>query len=252
MIETKKYSTIMSQILKEGTCQGYKIAKSKVPMGHVLRTYDPRRGRLYEDVFDSDFRIVTLKCKDDIWMSDTPLEQESYKPAVEKARGNVLICGLGIGLLPTFIKDKPEVKHIDIVEISKCVIKLVWEQIRTPKMEIIHGDAWKYLAKSPKKYDFIHVDIWGSITAPILEVRKAREAALNCLKPNGDVHCWLQELYDRIISKLPKTANFPTSTAGLHEPCLICGKTIRNDYAGLCMDCADGIGLSELFMETQT
>ena len=252
MIETKKYSTIMPQILKEGSCQGYKIVKSKVQKGSFLRTYDPQQGRLTKDVFDSDFPTVRLTCKEDIWMSDTPLEQESYKPAVEKARGDVLICGLGIGLLPTLIKDKPEVKHIDIVEISKCVIKLVWEQIRTPKMEIIHADAWKYLAESPKKYDFIHIDVWGSITAPILEVKKAREAALKCLKPNGQVHCWLQELYDRIISKLPKKAGFPTARAGFHDPCLICGKTLRNDYAGLCMDCADGIGLSEIFMETQT
>lgn len=30
-------------------------------------------------------------------------------------------------------------------------------------------------------------------------------------------------------------------------PCKKCGKTIRNDYWGLCMDCADELEISELF-----
>lgn len=31
--------------------------------------------------------------------------------------------------------------------------------------------------------------------------------------------------------------------------CLRCGKTLRNDYNGLCMDCVDVLGLSEFMPE---
>lgn len=31
------------------------------------------------------------------------------------------------------------------------------------------------------------------------------------------------------------------------DPCKRCGKTIRHDYDGLCMDCADELGVSEIF-----
>jgi hypothetical protein len=30
-------------------------------------------------------------------------------------------------------------------------------------------------------------------------------------------------------------------------PCKKCGKTIRHDYSGVCMDCADDLEISELF-----
>lgn len=34
-------------------------------------------------------------------------------------------------------------------------------------------------------------------------------------------------------------------------PCLRCGKTLRWDYDGLCMDCADELGISEMFKTTK-
>jgi hypothetical protein len=30
-----------------------------------------------------------------------------------------------------------------------------------------------------------------------------------------------------------------------NSPCLRCGKTLRADYNGICMDCADELGISE-------
>lgn len=34
------------------------------------------------------------------------------------------------------------------------------------------------------------------------------------------------------------------------EPCRRCGKTPRMNYKGLCMDCADELGISELFPQS--
>jgi hypothetical protein len=259
MIKTENYSTIMSKILAERSVGNFQLGKKVIKKGTELQMYDRRQGRLYYDALDADFPTVILYEKSDfggkgmqswdIWMSDAPLEQESTLPAVSLAKGNVLICGLGIGLLPTLIKNKKSVKHIDIVELHTEVIDLVFDQIKTPKMTVIQADAWKYLAETEQKYDFIHVDIWGSITAPIKEIEKAITLSKRCLKPNGQIRCWLQELYERIVDKLPKKPMHITGIAGIYPPCLICGKTFRNDYAGLCMDCADAMGVSELFME---
>ncbi len=233
----------MSQILTEAKDGDFSIVKKVARKGKRLQTYDSQKGRLFYDVLDCDLPVVVLLEGGNVWMSDAPLEQESVKPAVALAKGDVLICGLGIGLLPTLIKHKKAVKQIDIVEINQQVIDLVFNRIKTPKMNIIYADAWKYLKETEKKYDFIHIDIWASITAPIKEVGKAIELGKRCLKPNGEIRCWMQELYDRIIDKLPKHPIRVTSKPGFHPPCLICGKTLRNDYAGLCMDCSDTLGL---------
>jgi len=39
----------------------------------------------------------------------------------------------------------------------------------------------------------------------------------------------------------------PTHPVGKHDPCKRCLKTVRYDYNGYCMDCADELGLSELY-----
>jgi len=38
----------------------------------------------------------------------------------------------------------------------------------------------------------------------------------------------------------------PTASIVFNDPCIRCGKSIRADYKGLCMDCADVLGVSEI------
>lgn len=37
-----------------------------------------------------------------------------------------------------------------------------------------------------------------------------------------------------------------TAPIVINEPCIRCEKPIRADYMGLCMDCADELGISEI------
>lgn len=37
-----------------------------------------------------------------------------------------------------------------------------------------------------------------------------------------------------------------TAPIVINEPCIRCGKPIRADYMGVCMDCADTLNISEL------
>lgn len=49
----------------------------------------------------------------------------------------------------------------------------------------------------------------------------------------------------RFVRRIKKVkAKVKSAGVGIYEPCLICAKTLRNDYAGLCMDCADSMGLT--------
>lgn len=243
-----RYDFRMSTILKEGKIGSFEITKRIIHKGTVLGMYNSKEGRITKGEYQFDYPLVTLDESGCTWMSDAQFEVEGAIGAVTAARGDVLIAGLGIGLLPTFIKDKKSVRRIDIVELHQDVIYLVFNQIASPKMRIIKDDIFHYLSTTPNRYDFIHIDIWNSITAPLEEIDLARGKAQGCLKPNGVMWCWLQELYDRIKDKLPKEPTQATSEAGVHEPCLICGKRLRHDYAGLCMDCADLMGLSEHFV----
>lgn len=245
------YDFRMHTLLKEGKIGSFEVKKKVIPKGTTLTFYNSKEGKIFKGTYDFDYPLVALLEDSCVWMSDSQLEVESITGAVAAARGDILVGGLGIGLLPTFVKNKKGVRRIDIVELHQEVIDLVFPYIKSPKMRIIKDDIFHYLDVTLNRYDFIHIDIWSSITAPIKEIDTAWKKAGGCLKPNGIIWCWLQELYDRIKDKLPREPSRQTSGAAIHDPCLICGKRLRYDYAGLCMDCADLMGLSEAFIKRQ-
>lgn len=238
------YNFAMSRILKPGRAGNFEIKLDIIPAGQAFARYD-RSGRISIGEYGFDYPIAALMEDDKVWMSDSPLEVESYKGAVELAKGDCLVSGLGIGLLPTLIEQKAN--RIDIVELNRDVVDLVYPQIRSEKTRVIRDDIFHYLDTTDKKYDFIHVDIWGDITAPMLEIEKAREKAQRCLYPGGAAWCWLEEIYIRIKDKLPEGPVKP-GKFGRYEPCLICGNRIREDYGGLCAVCAGEMGITDRYM----
>ncbi len=246
MILVNRYTTILSRILPERSIGDFAIKKDVILRGDIIRTYHPG-GYFYHDMLNRDFPTVKLtEEKGGVWMSDTPMEQEALRIPSTVARGDVLIIGLGLGLLPTLIKMRNKmVDSILIIEKNEEVANLVYSKIRSRKASLLLGDGETYLAAPGRKFDFIFIDVWGSITAPMREIEHWTNLAKGRLKHAGDVRCWLQELYDRIKDKLPKEPLSEHGPPAVHEPCLICGKKLRYDYAGLCMDCADFLGVSE-------
>lgn len=243
-----QYPFTMSKVLKPGKVGNFSLEIRKISKGSVMKMYD-RKGFLTKGKYTFDYPIAVLLEGDGIWMSDSQLEVESTVGAVEAARGNCLIGGLGIGFLPTLISPKPNVRSIDIIEKSQDVIDLIYHQVVTSKTRVFKDDIYHYLETTSLKYDFVHIDIWTGITAPIKEIEKARLLSKRVLKsPRSVTWVWLQELCDRVRSKLPKE---PVTGSGVvcNDPCLICGKTLRYDFAGLCMDCADFMGLSNLYIK---
>jgi len=260
MIRTSRYTTIMSRKLEEVRSGAFRIEKVIVSKGTTLRTYSPQ-GFLYSDTFDANFPIVRLiEGEPDpqipglgLWMSDTPLEQESLRGPTHVAYGDVLEIGLGIGLFPTLLRRNKSVKSITIVERGADLVPLVYHRIRYKKTKLVlaDGEEWlKFCQATERKYDFIHIDVWADLTAPMKEIEKWTKLAEPCLKKDGIIWCWLQELYNRIKDRLPQEPIKYPGPPAIYEPCLICGKKLRNDYAGLCMDCADNMEISEVYVKT--
>lgn len=99
-------------------------------------------------------------------MSDTPMEKRTNCEFVLNAHGNVLIGGLGIGLILLAIQDKEDVKQITVVEKSKEVIELVGNQLPlNSKVHIVNDDVFEY---NPLfKYNTIYMDIWNYINKDV-------------------------------------------------------------------------------------
>lgn len=247
MVQVSRYTTVLSKKLEERSKGGFSIEKDVIPKSTLIRTYYPG-GYFYHDTLDQDFPIVKLTEGGKVWMSDTPMEQEGLRIPSIIARGDILIIGLGLGLLLTLIRMRNlTVRSTTFVEKNREVATLVYSKIRSRKTKLELCDGETYLSTTDKKFDFIFIDIWGGIIAPIKEIDHWTSLAKRCLKENGSTRCWLQELYDRIKLRLPKEPVLESGFPAVYDPCLICGKKPRSDYAGLCMDCADELGVSELY-----
>lgn len=97
-------------------------------------------------------------------MSNTPMECNTNKIAYEKARGSVLMAGLGMGMILEAVLSKPEVTHVRIIEIDKDIIEYVGSFFKAdPRVEIIHGDIFKYIPAIDEFYNYIWLDIWDGI-----------------------------------------------------------------------------------------
>ena len=116
--------------------------------------------------FTKEMKYLALTYKGEVWMSIIPNEINTMNPYIEKAKGHVLVLGLGLGYYPFMISEKEEVKDITIVEIDSKIIDIFKKNLlplfpHKEKIHIIQGDAIKYLDNCPQ-YDTVFADLWHS------------------------------------------------------------------------------------------
>lgn len=139
-------------------------------------------------------KYTRLFIGDQLWMTDAEFEWRSNLGFIVNAYGDVLIAGLGIGLILQPLIDAPDVLSITVIERSADVIALIGPHYQTPKLTIIEADA--YMWTPPKKaYNVIYFDIWPDVPnsdnrEEISGLKKRYRAAL---KKGGRSYAWCEE-----------------------------------------------------------
>lgn len=186
----------MRDIIPEGECGEYRIEHFKIT---------PEQARFAETkaIYNRDYlgRMIRAGefCRlsrngsifDKVLMSDTHAERDTNREVVNAAHGDVLIAGLGLGMVICPIAQKGEVNSIVVIEISQDVINLVEPYIReylgdnAEKIEIICADIFEYVPT--QKFDVIYFDIWGSFSGDDYEsTKKLHRKFSRALNRDGD------------------------------------------------------------------
>ena len=165
-------------------------------------TYEPYQLFAYDDIslegdkensrigyFDHKFSYLALTEGNNIWMSLNPNEIETMKPFIDKAKGNVLVLGLGMGYVPFMMATKKEVKSITIIEKDPEIIglfnTLIYPSFKNKeKIKIIEDDAINYTKKN-NKYDYIFADLWHS-------PEDGLSLFIQLKRINKNIDCWLE------------------------------------------------------------
>ena len=166
-------------------------------------SYEPYQLFAYDDIyldeykeysrigyFTSDFPYLALTEGNNVWMSLNPNEIETMKPYIAKAKGNVLVLGLGMGYVPYMVSLKEEVKSITIIEKDKEIIELFKKALlplfpNKDKIKIIEDDAIRYLNKKEATYDYIFADLWH-------DPEDGLSLFVQLKRINPNIDCWLE------------------------------------------------------------
>lgn len=171
-----------------------------------------------------------------LWMSTTPMEIRTNQEFAKNAKGDVLVFGLGLGLMFDLI-NWDNITSITIVEINQDIIDLIFPYIvayHFPKpINIVHGDAYKYTTES--KFDVVYFDIWHDICTDNWEdMEELRRIGLDWLKPNGWVGCWLdKELREMLFCRACEERKDDCGC----DRCWMCEELIEDCGCDRCDEC---------------
>ena len=116
-----------------------------------------------EGQLDQNVCVLVDTVKGEIVMSDSWMEQETNIEFVRAAKGDVLIGGLGMGMILLALQDKSEVTSITVVEISQELVDFILPNLPlNDKVKIVVSDIHDFIPD--KKYDLVYCDIWNDIS----------------------------------------------------------------------------------------
>jgi hypothetical protein len=96
--------------------------------------------------YASPVKLTMLRVDGRLWMTDEPQYVWSLESFAERSRGNVLVAGLGLGLVVHYLVRNPSVTKITVVELSEDVIRMVRPLLpKDPRIEIVHHDFYQFV-----------------------------------------------------------------------------------------------------------
>lgn len=116
---------------------------------------------IYTHLFRVTDSTLHLNPPGTVVMEDTPVELKTHLSFMTRASGRVLVTGLGLGCVVRGLLGNPVVEHVTCIEKSKDVLKLVEPYMpKTERLSIIHADAFEWVAKSKRTFDYAWHDLW--------------------------------------------------------------------------------------------
>ena len=103
-------------------------------------------------------------------MSNTPAEIADYRHFIWKAKGHVLINGLGLGCVLAEVLNKDDIQTVDVVELEPDVIDLVGKYFqKDSRLRIYNADSYDFNPIKVTRYNAVWHDIWDNICADNLD-----------------------------------------------------------------------------------
>ncbi len=133
------------------------------------------------------------------WMTDLPCELVQMHALAAKARGTVLVGGLGLGIVARMCAQRKQVQRVAVIESSPDVVEAVWPALREllpahvrGKIDVYTQDVHEHAAMDVD-YDVALLDTWQGTgemvwTGDVVPLRRALNDKVD------EIHCWHEEV----------------------------------------------------------
>ncbi len=206
-------------------------AKGCASVQHI--TVDVEGGRTASYVY-GEFRhpsppgtYVTLRLTNDagesqVMMSDFHYERVTCEEVVRRAHGDVLIAGLGLGMILHPILKIEAVRSVTVIEKYQDVVDLVLPTLPVnEKLQVVLGDICMWKPPRGHRYDVIWFDIWPDIeTTRLPEMTRLHRRFRRRLN-RANPECWMESWHRRETRRLAggqRNAKEQTSADRLPAP----------------------------------
>lgn len=117
---------------------------------------------------ESSLHRATREQPGECVMNDFDYELRKHLEFIYRARGRVLVTGLGLGCVVRGLLAANRVEQIDVVERSPEVIEMCGASVADPRVTIHRADAREF--DPPTKYDFAWHDLFSADDEPHLQL----------------------------------------------------------------------------------
>ena len=142
-------------------------------------------------------QYVKLSVNNILMMSDTDMEKRTNYEFISNAKGDVMIAGLGIGLILHNLENKVktgEVKSITVYEKYQDVIDLITPYYKHLPITVKCEDILNYLPPKEETYDTIYFDIWPTIdTDNLKDIRVLHNRWKFHKRQDGWMDSWVKQ-----------------------------------------------------------
>lgn len=177
--------------------QGFSIDKSQCRQHNLLALFNG--SGWFESVTEGNY--IKLSVNGQLMMSDTDMEKRTNRDFIANAHGDVMIAGLGIGLILHNLEPKVktgEVTSITVYEKYQDVIDLIAPYYQHLPLTIKCEDILEYKPLKGETYDTIYFDIWPTISTDNLNEIKMLHNRWKFHKRKGSwMNSWVKEFLQR-------------------------------------------------------
>jgi hypothetical protein len=191
----------MADIIPEGRAENAEIKHLEITKEDAL--LDSMRSMSKGYVPVTPGKMCRLFVMGNLMMSDGPDEHRTNIEVVRRAHGDVLIAGLGIGMVLLPILQKKDVESVTVIEKYIGVYSLVAHHIRNhagedgKKLKFDIADIYLWTPPKDMKYDTIYFDIWTSVSpddiAGMTKLKRKFARRLNRDHSGAWMGCWCEK-----------------------------------------------------------